>query len=388
MATVMIGVDPHKRSNTVAVLDGRERELDGGRFVNDTAGYKALKVFAERFEQRVWAVEGARGAGRHLAQRLVADGETVVDVPAKLAARVRVFSTGQGRKNDAADARSVGVAALRTATLLQVLPDDVVVTLKLLSDRRGELVAARTQAINRLHRLLAELRAGGSRRGLTAAKAKTILAGIRPRDAVGKTRRQLAADHLADVVALERKIAVVEARLVETVRASGTTLTSLYGVGPVTAARILGEVRDIARFDTRHHFATFTGAAPIEASSGDVIRHRLNRGGNRKLNHALHMIAIVQIRKDGPSRAYYLRKRAEGKSKKEALRCLKRRISDAVYRQLLIDAGLDIKAGPGGQSGASLQPSATGLHTLETGSSDQPLSGPTTQATPPEKVAS
>ena len=152
MAAVMIAVDPHKRSNTVVVLDGKERELDGGRFVNDTAGYKALRSFADRFEQRTWAVEGARGAGRHLAQRLVDDGETVLDVPAKLAARVRVFSTGQGRKNDAADARSVGVAALRTATLLQVLPDDVVVTLKLLSDRRGELVAARTQTINRLHR--------------------------------------------------------------------------------------------------------------------------------------------------------------------------------------------------------------------------------------------
>lgn len=388
MAAVMIAVDPHKRSNTVVVLDGKERELDGGRFVNDTAGYKALRSFADRFEQRTWAVEGACGAGRHLAQRLVADGETVLDVPAKLAARVRVFSTGQGRKNDAADARSVGVAALRTATLLQVLPDDVVVTLKLLSDRRGELVAARTQTINRLHRLLTELGAGGSRRGLTAAKARTILAGIRPRDAVGKTRRQLAADHLADVVAIDRKIAAIEARIVAAVNASGTTLTSLYGVGPVTAARILEEVRDIARFATRNHFATFTGTAPIEASSGDVIRHRLNRGGNRKLNHALHMIAIVQIRKDGPSRAYYLRKRAEGKSKKEALRCLKRRIADVVYRQLLIDAGLDSKAGPGGQSGATLQSSATGLHTLETGSSEQPLSGPKTQATPTEKVAS
>lgn len=381
MAAVMIAIDPHKRSNTVAVLDGKERELDGARFVNDSAGYKAMREFAGRFDERVWAVEGARGAGRHIAQRLVADGETVIDVPAKLAARVRVFSTGQGRKSDAADARSIGVAALRTTTLLQVVGDDVVVTLKLLSDRRSELVAARTQAVNRLHRLLAELRPGGAPRRLSATKAKTMLGSIRPRDAVGRTRRQLAADHLADVVALDKKIAAVESRIAEAVAVSGTTLTQLFGVGAVTAARILGEVGDVARFATRNHFATYTGTAPIEASSGDVVRHRLNRGGNRRLNHALHMIAIVQIRKDGPSRAYYLRKRAAGKSSKEALRCVKRRLSDVIFRQLRLDAGLTKEVGPGGQSGASLPSSATDLNTLMVGSSDQPLSGPETKAT-------
>ena len=387
MGAVMIAVDPHKRSNTLVVLDGKEREIDGGRFVNDSAGYKQMLRFAGRFDERVWAVEGARGVGRHIAQRLVADGEQVWDVPAKLAARVRVLSTGQGRKSDAADARSVGVAALRTHTLTQVVSDDVVVTLKLLSDRRRELVAARTQAVNRLHRLLAELRGGGAKQRLSVTKAKTMLAAIRPRDAVGKIRRQLAADHLSDVVAIERKIAAVEARLAEALEGADSTLMQIYGVGVVTAARILGEVGDISRFATRHHFATYTGTAPIEASSGDVIRHRLNRGGNRQLNHALHMIAIVQIRTDGPSRSYYLRKRAEGKSRKEALRCLKRRISDAIYRQLRLDAGLEHEAGPGGQSGTSLQPSATGLHTLMTGSSEQPLPDPPTTLRPTSTLA-
>ena len=251
---------------------------------------------------------------------------------------------------------------MRTNSLLQVVGDDVVVTLKLLSDRRSELVQTRTQALNRLHRLLAELRPGGAPRSLSATKAKTVLASIRPRDQVGKIRRQLAADHLADVVALNKKIAAAEARIGDAVTASGTTLTGLFGVGVVGAARILGEVGDVARFATRHHFATYTGTAPIEASSGEVVRHRLNRGGNRRLNHALHMMAIVHIRFDGPSRDYYLRKRAEGKSSKEALRCLKRRLSDVIYRQLQHDAGIEREVGPGGQSGATLQSSATGLH--------------------------
>ena len=151
------------------------------------------------------------------------------------------------------------------------------------------------------------------------------------------TPRQLAVDLVADLRALDRRITAVEERLRHAVTQSATTLIELFGIGPILAAKLLGEVGDIGRFPTRHHFAAHNGTAPIEASSGEVVRHRLSRAGNRKLNHALHLMAIVQIRHPTAGQAYYRRKLAEGKSRKEALRCLKRRLSDAVYRQLQAD---------------------------------------------------
>ena len=384
---VIIGVDPHKRSNTIVVLDDVERELASGRFANDSDGYRAMRALARRWRDRTWAVEGAAGAGKHIAQRLVADREMVLDVPAKQAARVRVYSTGNGRKNDPTDAKSIAVAALRTPDLVPVGADGITVALRLLSARRAELVATRTQTVCRLHKLLAELIPGGAPRALSAGKAKTLLATVRPRDVVGRTRRQLAADHLADLAAVDRRINDVEARIKDALADAPTTLTELFGVGPVIAARVLGEVGDVARFKDRHHFASYTGTAPLEASSGDVVRHRLSRAGNRRLNHALHMMAVAQISHPGPGRDYYRRKLAAGKSRLEALRCLKRRLSDTVYRRLVTDAQQQALAGPGGQSGTTLPSSATGP-TPTTGSSDKPLTGPTTQATPLEKVAS
>src|SRR3954464_14762866 len=153
MGTVIIGMDPHKSPATMEIVDQRERLLGAGRFATDTAGYRQMLTAGRAWPQRVWAGEGAGGIGRHLAQRLVADGETVLDVPAKLSARVRVFSTGQGRKTDATDAHSVAVAALRTPDLHQVTSDQQHVALRLLADRRDELARTRTQTVNRLHRL-------------------------------------------------------------------------------------------------------------------------------------------------------------------------------------------------------------------------------------------
>jgi transposase len=153
----------------------------------------------------------------------------------------------------------------------------------------------------------------------------------------------------------------------------------LTGVGPVVAARILADVGDVARFADRNRFASWTGTAPLDASSGEQIRHRLSRAGNRRANHMIHIAAASQIRHDTPGRAYYRRKLAAGKTGMEAMRCLKRRISDAIYRQLVNDAktaataGMD--AGPGGHSGASLESSAAGFHP-HTGTSDQPQPGP------------
>lgn len=336
---VVIAVDPHKASCTVAVFDPETRTpLEGARFVNSRGGYAQLRRFANRWARRHWAVEGCLGAGRSLAQRLVADGERVLDVPAKLAARVRVYSQGHGRKTDRDDAISIGLAALNATDLQEVRLDDGVVTLRLLSDRRQELVTLRTQAVCRLHRLIAELTPGGTRRALTAARAASVLARIRPTDEPGRIRRQVALDHVADVRSLDRRLDKLERQIRDTVAANNTTLVAIFGIGSVLAARILAEVGHISRFATKDRFASYNGTAPIDVSSGDQQRHRLSRAGNRRLNHALHMAAVTQIRnRHSAGRTYYDQKLGEGKTKKEALRCLKRRLSDVVYRQLIID---------------------------------------------------
>jgi len=336
---VMIAVDPHKASNTAAVLDPVTKTvIEVARFANSVDGYSRLAGFAARWEHRRWAVEGCHGAGRFLAQRLVADGELVLDVPAKLAARVRVYSRGHGRKTDRHDAVSVGLAALDGTGITMVTGDDALVSLRLLCDRREELAAQRTQAVCRLHRLLAELTPGGMRRELSANKAQALLARIRPANDVGRVRVHIARDHLADIRALDARLKFIAAQIAALVTASGTGLTGLYGIGPVIAGRILAEVGDVARFATKDAFASYNGTAPIDVSSGDQIRHRLSRAGNRRINHALHMMAVTQIRNpDTPGRLYYERKRLEGKTGKEALRCLKRRLSDLVYYQLIAD---------------------------------------------------
>jgi hypothetical protein len=188
--------------------------------------------------------------------------------------------------------------------------------------RRQDLVAARTQTINRLHRLLVDLVPGGARRNLTANRAATLLAAVTPAGAAAVTRWQLATELVVDVRELEQRIATVEARIKTAVTQSSTSLLQLFGVGPVLAATFLGEVGDIGRFPSKHHFAAHTGTAPLEASSGQVVGHRLSRAGDRKLNYALYMMAMVQVRRPSAGQAYYRRKLAEGKSPKEALRCL------------------------------------------------------------------
>jgi transposase len=337
---VTIGVDPHKASHTAAALDEHGQLVDKQRIPTTLDGYQALRQWAGRWGERCWAVEGAHGVGRALAQQLIADGEHVVDVPAKLAARVRVLSVGHGRKTDPDDAVSVAVAAQSAPGLRRVGVEDHAVVLHLLTNRREDLVRMRTQTINRLHRLLCDLVPAGAGRNLTANRAAALLRQMTPTGEPAVTRYQLAADLIADVRDLDQRIAEAEARVKTAVAKSQTSLVELFGVGPVLAARFLGEVGNIGRFPTKHHFAAHTGTAPLEASSGQVVRHRLSRAGDRKLNHALYMMAIVQIRHPTAGQAYYRRKRAEGKSPKEALRCLKRRLSDAVYRRLLTDQHL------------------------------------------------
>ena len=145
----------------------------------------------------------------------------------------------------------------------------------------------------------------------------------------------MASEILRDVRTLDRKIADLSGRIEAEIEVSGTTLTEIFGIGPILAATILGTVGDVARFPTKAHFASYSGTAPVEASSGEVVRHRLSLAGNRHLNYALHMVATSQARSDSPGGTYYRKKLAEGKSSKEALRCLKRRVCDAVYKSLV-----------------------------------------------------
>jgi len=190
---VVIGMDPHKRSVTIEVMDADEAVLDGGRFGTDEAGFAAMVSYVSRFSDRVWAIEGCNGIGRHVAVRLLALGEEVVDVPPKLSARARVFSTGQGRKTDATDTHPVALVGTRMAGLRPVVNNEQLEVLRLLVDRRGWLGEEHTRKVAQLHHLLLELIPGGAKKNLSAAQAKALLAKVRPRDVAGKTRRRVAA---------------------------------------------------------------------------------------------------------------------------------------------------------------------------------------------------
>jgi len=374
---VVIGMDPHKRSVTIEVMAGDETVLGGGRFATDPAGFEALGRYVHRWPDRTWAIEGCNGIGRHVALRLLAQGQDVVDVPPKLSARARVFATGQGRKTDATDAHSVALVGTRMTGLRPVVDDEQLAVLRTLVDRRRSLGEEHTRMVTQLRHLLLELVPGGAKRFLSAAQAKQILAGIRPRDTAGKVRRRVAVELVSDMERTYKRKKATDKELTELVRATGTGLLGLNGIGPSGAARLLVEVSDITRFPNRGHFASWNGTAPIDASSGDHVRHRLSRAGNRQINRVLHIMATVELRHPGIGRDYFDRKKADGKTSMEAMRCLKRRLSDIVYRTMFDDAVAALGTGPGGHRGASADSSAAGSHP-HTGTSDQSHPGPAT----------
>jgi transposase len=366
MAAVMIGVDPHKASHTAAAIGPAGEPLGGVQVRASAAQAGQLLAWAVVWPERTWAVEGAAGLGNLLAQQLLAAGEVVLDVQPKVAARVRLLASGNTNKNDPDDARSVAVAALRSPARRRVAAEDHTVVLKVWSKRYRDLGRARTQVACRLHAVLAELVPGGFGREITAGQAASLLKRIRPSGPAARARRELATDFIADLRRLDAQIRQTRNKLAAAVQASGTTLTEIFGVGPVIAAAVLGTAGDRSRFGGRDRFAACNGTAPIEVSSGDRKIHRLSLRGNRRLNHAIHMAAVTQIRhKHSPGRAYFDRKIAEGKTGKEALRCLKRQISDAIYARLIADAARRTPAdanGPGGQSGNGSVSTAAGSH--------------------------
>jgi transposase len=366
MAAVMIGVDPHKGSHTAVVIGPAEEPLGELRVRASAAQAGKLVEWAGAWPERTWAVEGAGGLGHLLARQLVAVGELVLDVQPKLASRVRLLQAGDVNRNDPNDARSVAVAALRSRARREVTADDHPAVLKVWSKRHRDLARNRNQVACRLHAVLCDLVPGGHPKEISAAQAARILERTSPSGAVALARAELAAEFLADLRHLDAQLRDTRKKLAAAVKASGTTLTQVFGVGPVIAGTIAGDVGDIARFPRRDHFAAYNGTAPVEVSSGNRKIHRLSLRGNRRINHAIHMAAITQIRhKHSDGRAYYDKKLAEGKTHKEALRSLKRRISDAVYARLQADARQAAATrgnGPGGQPGNDSDSSAAGSH--------------------------
>jgi transposase len=363
VAAVMIGVDPHKGSHTAVVISPAEEPLGELRVRASAAQAEKLIGWAVAWPERTWAVEGAAGLGRLLARQLVAAGEQVLDVQPKLASRVRLLQAGDANKNDPNDALPVAVAALRSRACREVIADDYPAVLKVWSKRHRDLGRTRNQVACRLHAVLCDLVPGGYPKEISAAQAARILAQAAPSGAVALARAELAAEFLADLRHLDGQLRDTRKKLAAAVRASGTSLTQVFGVGPVIAGTVIGDAGDVARFPGRDHFASYNGTAPVEVSSGNRKIHRLSLRGNRRINHAIHMAAITQLRhKHSEGRAYYDKKVSEGKTHKEALRSLKRKVSDAIFARLQADARQAREKGPGGQPGNGSDSSAAGSH--------------------------
>ena len=357
-------------------ISAAEEPLDQLRVRASAVQAERLLEWAQAWPERAWAVEGAGGIGHLLAQQLLSAGERVLDVAPKLAARVRLLATGNVNKNDPNDARSVAVAALRSAQVRDVRRDDHAAVLKVWSKRYRDLGRARTQVACRLHQVLCELIPGGVPGEITAGQAARFLGSVTPAGAVEAARWELAAELTEDLRGTDARIRETRKKAAAAVAAAGTSLTTLFGVGPVIAAAVIGDVRHVSRFPGRDRFAAYNGTAPIEVSSGGRKVYRLSRRGNRRLNHAIHMAAVTQIRyRHTKGRAYYDKKLAEGKTPKEALRALKRQISDAIFACLQEDARRASAAAaksPGGQPGNHSATRAAGSHP------DHRLFGPAT----------
>jgi len=338
IAMTMIGIDPHKATHTAVAVDDDEHVI--GEFTLEASNDQAERLcdWASMFTKREWAVESANGLGYLIARQLVGAGETVFDVPPVLASRVRLMGSGKSQKNDPNDARAIAIAAMRSERLEIVKPDDHVTVLRLLVKRHRDMARLRNRHCSRLHALLIELEAGGIGVKISVSNASELLDRIGITDEATRYRVLVAREVVDDIAHLDEKLRASKKRIAVAVQASGTSLTDIVGVGPIGAATIIGYTKDVSRFPTRGHYATYNATAPIEVSSAGNTRHRLNLRGNRILNHAIHIAAVTQLRHDTNGRTYYQKKIAEGKTSKEAIRALKRRISDAVYKSLIADA--------------------------------------------------
>jgi transposase len=334
---ITIGVDTHKATLALSSINDVGREIDSITVRNDAAGHRLLRRWATaQGPDRRFGVEGSGSFGAAFAQGLVAAGEIVFEVPATLTDRERRRLRRPG-KSDPGDALAIARVVLREGGLRRVGAPSLTDDLKLLVTARDELVAERTRVANRLHADLLVLAPGYGERipNLVAARHLATLARLLGR--LTSVRAGLARGRLARLRAIDREVAGHETRLAGLIASSGSSLPRLPGVGVVIAAKLLGETGDVRQLRSSAAFAALAGTAPVPASSGETQRHRLNRGGNRQLNRALHFMALVQARTHPPARVYVERRRAEGKTWREAIRCLKRHLADVVYRTMRRD---------------------------------------------------
>ncbi len=349
--SVIIGVDPHKASHTAVAIGGDEREVAKVTVRATCQQTAKLLAWAEPFEKRTWAIESAGGLGYLLAQQLVDAGEHVLDVPPTLASRIRVLGTGRSEKNDPNDAFSVAIAALRSSGLRTVQAADHSEIMRLLAKRNHDLGRLRAKLVCRLHNALADLSPGGIAKELYVSDANELLGSFEPATPIEHMRHQLALELVDDVARLDEQIKESHRRIRTAVRASKTSLTDLFGVGPVLACSLIGYTGDVGRFANRDSFAAYAGIAPVEHSSGGRIFHRLSLRGHRRLNNAIHMVAIssdppAPLRGAGVLRSQGGRgqDQARGAALAQAPR-EQRRLSPAGHRRPI--------GGPGGHQGTT-----------------------------------
>jgi len=387
---MLIGIDPHKSTHTATVVDPEtNRDHASIRIDATLEEYQRMLDWAGQWPQRRWAVENAEGMGRHVTSWLLARGEQVVDVSPAATARVRQLSRGGGRKTDRIDAAAAACVAALQGDARPVHSEDTTDALALLDERRTNLAQARVRAVNQLHALLRALLPGGAARDLSASKAAELLNTIQPAGPAEHIRHDLAFDLVAEVRSWDERLKDNAKAMAELVAQSASTLTDTPGIGAITAARLMGRTGRPSRFSSASAFANYAGTAPVEIASAERARHRLSRSGDRQLNSALHTIAITQIRTPGSlGHSYYQRKVTEGKTPREAQRCLKRRLADHVWRTMIADERRRAQtASLGGHQGATLTSSAADS-TPTASSSEKSLPRPAdTKPTTPESAA-
>jgi transposase len=336
---IIIGVDSHKRTHTAVAVDETGRRLADTTVAATSAGHLALVRWAARFPDRRFASEDCRHLSRRLTADLLCAGEAVSRVSPKLMAGARRSSREPG-KSDPIDALAVARAALREPDLPVATLDGPERELRLLVDHREDLVAERTRAENRLRWHLHELDPGNEP-GPRSLDRRVVLDALAARLAeLPGTVARIARELVTRIRALSETIEALEREIGRLVAGVAPTLLALPGCGTLTAAKLVGETAGIGRFRSAAAFARHNGSAPIPVWSANDERHRLSRQGNRQLNVALHRIAVTQMRIDKRGRAYLDHRRGAGDTKTEAIRALRRRISDEVYRRMRHDEHL------------------------------------------------